>query len=256
MRKMLVAGNWKMNNTTQESLVLLASIESYLPAIPEGVDVVLIPPFTALYSLSVSLQDSSIQLGAQNIYWEDQGAFTGEISGAFIKDAGCNYVIIGHSERRKYFGETNKTVNKKIYAALRNDLTPIVCVGETLEERDSGKHKDIVEAQIKEGLNEIHSKDAEKMVVAYEPVWAIGTGKTATPEQAQEMHYFIRNLLEKLYDAPTANAIRILYGGSMNASNCTELLTQKDIDGGLIGGAALKGKDFTEIIKAAEHKNL
>lgn len=256
MRKMIIAGNWKMNNTIPEALKLFASIQHHIKAVPDGVEVVLVPPFTSLYSLSISLQDTELKLGAQDIYWEDIGAYTGEISGPFLKDAGCSYVIIGHSERRKYFGETDETVNKKLFAALRNELTPIVCVGETLGERESGRHMDVVEKQIKGGLSEVHSRDAEKIVVAYEPVWAIGTGKTATPAQAQEMHHFIRNVVEKMYDAPTAGKVRILYGGSVTASNSQDLLTQKDVDGALVGGASLKGSDFADIIRAAPHKNL
>jgi len=256
MRKILIAGNWKMNNSVSESLKLLASIQHHLKTIPDGVEVLIIPPYTSLYTLGVSLQDTMIKLGAQNLYWEDSGAYTGEVSGSFLSDIGCTYVVIGHSERRKYFGETNQTVNSKIYAALRNELTPIVCVGETLEERDSGNHEKVVETQLKEGLSNIHIRDAENIVVAYEPVWAIGTGKTATPLQAQEMHHFIRNYIEKLFDAPTAAKIRILYGGSLKPSNSAELLTQPDIDGGLIGGASLSGQDFADIVRAAPHANV
>ena len=257
MRSILIAGNWKMNNTVTESLKLLAGIQYFLENVPNGVEVVVIPPFTTLYSASISLQDTpKIKLGAQNLHWEDTGAYTGEVSGAFLSDVGCTHVVIGHSERRKYFGETNKTVNKKIFAALRNDLTPIVCVGETLEEREAGRHKNVIETQIKEGLSDLHVKDAENIVVAYEPVWAIGTGKTATPDQAQEMHAFIRNLIEKLFDAPTAGTIKILYGGSVKPSNSAELLTQRDIDGALVGGASLDAKDFADIVKALPHVNL
>jgi len=256
MRKALIAGNWKMNNTVPESLKLLTAIQHHLKTVPSDVDVVVIPPYTSLYSIGISLQGSAIQLGAQNIFWEDNGAFTGEVSGTFLSDVGCSYVTIGHSERRQFFGETNDGVNKKIYAALRNELTPIVCVGELLKDRESGNHFEVVETQIKEGLSGMHVRDAENLVLAYEPVWAIGTGKTASPDQAQEMHHFIRNLVEKLFDAPTAGKVRILYGGSVKPSNSAELLTQRDIDGALVGGAALSGEDFADIIRAAPHANL
>lgn len=256
MRRALIAGNWKMNNTVQESLMLLAAIQHYLKTPPADVDVVVIPPYTALYSVGVSLQDTQIKMGAQNIYYEDSGAYTGECSGPLLKEVGCDYVVIGHSERRKYFGETDQSVNLKIVAALRSELTPIFCCGETLEERENGKHMSVVERQIKEGLAGMHARDAQNIVVAYEPVWAIGTGKNATPEQAQEMHAFIRNLLEKLYDSPTANSVRILYGGSVKGTNSAQLLSQKDIDGALIGGASLNGEEFAEIVKGVPHKNV
>lgn len=256
MRKVLIAGNWKANNTIPDALKLLAAIQHHLKVVPEDVDVVIIPPFTALFSMDISLQEFPLALGGQDLFWEDNGAYTGEVTGAFLKDAGCNYVIVGHSERRKFFGDTNETVNKKMFAALRNDLIPIMCVGETLEERETNKHMAVVELQIKEGLKNIHLRDAENIVIAYEPVWAIGTGKTATATQAQEMHGFIRNLVEKIFDAPTANNMRILYGGSVNPSNCAELLVQKDIDGALVGGASLNGEQFAAIIKAAPHKTL
>lgn len=256
MKKLIIAGNWKMNNTVPEALKLVASLQHHLKTPPDSVEVVVIPPATSLYSVGVALQETSLKLGGQNMFWEDSGAYTGELSGPFLKDVGCDYVVLGHSERRKYFGETNEDINKKIFAALRNDLTPIFCVGESLKEREAGKHFDVIEKQIKEGLNTVHVRDAENIIVAYEPVWAIGTGKTATPEQAQEMHHFIRNLIEKLFDAPTAGKIRILYGGSVKPSNCAEILTQKDVDGALVGGASLDGKDFAEIALASPHKEL
>lgn len=256
MRPMIIAGNWKMNNVISDSLKLVAVLERKLKAFPENVEVVIAPPFTALSSVNITTQDTSIKLCGQNIHWEDAGAFTGEISGAFLKDAGCSYVIIGHSERRKYFGETDENVNKKILAALRNELIPIVCVGETLEERTASKQEEVVESQIKKAFFGLPVRDAENLVIAYEPVWAIGTGRTATPAEAQQMHRFIRNLIEKTFDSPTANKIRILYGGSVSASNSAELLTQRDIDGALVGGASLKGEEFAEIILATPHKSL
>lgn len=256
MRNIIIAGNWKLNNNVTESLKLVASLQHHLKTLPENIETVVIPPFTALYSVGVALQDSRIQLGAQDLFWEDTGAYTGEVSGPFLKDVGCNFVLIGHSERRKYFGETDDMVNKKAMAALRNELTPIICVGETLQERESGRHEEVVEHQVKSAFLEMHQRDAENVVMAYEPVWAIGTGKTASPEQAQEMHHFIRNLIEKLFDSPTANKIRLLYGGSVKASYSAALLSQKDIDGALVGGASLNGEDFAGIAKAAPHKNL
>ena len=256
MRNMMIAGNWKMNNNVSDSLKLIASIQYNVKTAPENVDIVVIPPFTALSSVSISLQDGFISLGAQNIFWEDDGAYTGESAGPFLKDVGCKYVVIGHSERRKYFNETNEKVNKRVFAALRNELIPIICVGETLQERESNRHEAVVEEQIKGAFSGVHVRDAENVVVAYEPVWAIGTGKTATPAQAQEMHHFIRNLIEKIFDAPTANQIKVLYGGSVNPTNSAELLTQRDIDGALVGGASLDGKEFSDIIRAAPHKNL
>lgn len=256
MRDTIIAGNWKMNNTVPESLKLLASIEHHVKKELPGIDIVVIPPFTSLYSVGISLQGSFIKMGAQNLFWENNGAYTGEVAGPFLKDIGCKYVLVGHSERRKYFGDTGETVNKKTLAALRNDLIPIICVGESLEERERKAHKDVVERQVKEALFGFHLRDVENVVVAYEPVWAIGTGKTASPEEAQEMHYFIRNLMEKVFDSPTANKIRILYGGSVTAKIAQDLLGQKDIDGALVGGASLKGEEFGNIVAAASLRQL
>lgn len=253
MKKPLIAANWKLNCTVPEALMLVAGLERHLK-IASIVDVVVAPPFTALYSVGIMLADSGIILAGQDIYWEEKGAYTGEISGTLLKDVGCEYVIIGHSERRKYFRETDDIVNKKLYAALRNALIPIMCIGETLEEREANKTFDVLEQQIKGGLAGFLQKDLENFVIAYEPVWAIGTGKNATPEQAEEAHHFIRNLLAKIYDAPTANGVRILYGGSVKASNCKELLTQPNIDGALVGGASLDAKGFADIVAQAVHK--
>lgn len=217
----------------------------------QNIDVVLCPAFTALSEVQETLGDSVIQLGAQDVYWEDQGAFTGELSAKMLKDAGCSFVIIGHSERRKYFAETNETVNKKIRAVLDNGLTPIVCVGETLEEREANKTFDVLEDHLKNGLKNISAENVLKLVLAYEPVWAIGTGKTATPEQAQEAHKFIRDLLSKLYNKEVAQSLRIQYGGSVKPENITELIMQPDIDGALVGGASLKIDSFAEIVRKA-----
>ncbi|HCT52063.1 MAG TPA: triose-phosphate isomerase, partial [Balneola sp.] len=198
------------------------------------------------------LYDSEVQVGAQNFYYEENGAFTGEISATMLAESGCNFVLVGHSERRQYFAETDETVNKKVVKALSEKLAPVICIGETLEQRKENIHFDLVSDQITAALKGITSNDALDTVVAYEPVWAIGTGETATPEQAQEMHKFIRQELEKIYDEETASAIRILYGGSMKPGNAKELLSQDDVDGGLIGGASLSAESFTEIISIAE----
>ena len=247
MVKSLVVANWKLNCTVPEALMLITGIEAHIKPSP-NVEVVVAPPFTALYSVGVALLDSTIRLAAQDISWEDRGAYTGEISGPFLKDVGCQYVIIGHSERRKYFGETNITVNKKIFAALRNDLIPIVCIGETIEEREAGKMYDTLERQLRGSLAAIQQKDLENFAIAYEPVWAIGTGKNATGLQIEESHHFIRNYIAKLHDAPTANNIPLLYGGSVKASNVKEIYAQKNVNGVLIGGASLDANGFCDAI--------
>ncbi len=249
-RKTIVAGNWKLNCTVQEALSLVTGLTAQFEQTP-NVEVVVAPPYTALYSVGVALSDSTIRLASQNIYWEERGAFTGAVSGSLLKDVGCSYAIIGHSERRKLFGETDESVNKRIFAALRNELVPIMCIGETLEERESGRTFDVIERQLKHGLVGLQQKDLENFVVAYEPVWAIGTGKNASNEQIQEAHHFIRNYIAKIYDAPTANNICILYGGSVKASNVKEIYAQKDVDGVLVGGASLDAKGFADIIAQA-----
>ncbi len=250
MSKQLIAANWKLNCTVEEALMLVTGVQAHLKTSP-NVEVAVAPTFTSLYSVGIALADSNIRLAAQDIFWEDKGAYTGEISGPLLKDIGCEYVIIGHSERRKYFGETNESVNKKILAALRNVLVPIMCIGETLEEREKGLTFEVLEKQIKNGLITIQQKDLENFVVAYEPVWAIGTGKNASNEQIAEAHHFIRNYIAKLYDAPTANNIKILYGGSAKASNCKEIYAQKNVDGLLVGGASLDAKGFCDMIAQA-----
>lgn len=217
----------------------------------ENVDIVICPPYTLLAYLADALDSSNIALGAQDAYWQDEGAFTGEISCKMLKDAGCGFVIIGHSERRQYFAETNETVNKKIKAALRHGLTPIVCVGETLSEREKDKTFEVLTDHIQNGLKDLNTQDMEKLVLAYEPVWAIGTGKTATPGQAQEAQKFIRDLLAKLFDKETADTLRIQYGGSVKPENINELLAEPDIDGALVGGASLSVESFSDIVKKA-----
>ena len=252
MRKKLIAGNWKMNNTSSTSKELIIEIMSGLTNdILDKVDVVVCPPFTTLDLAGELLHNKKIGIGAQNIHQKDEGAYTGEISAPMIKSLNCNYVILGHSERRQFFGETNHLINAKVKNALKNDLIPILCVGETLEERESNVHKKIVDEQVTLCLKDLTQNDMKNVIIAYEPVWAIGTGKTATPEQANEMHILIREALENLFGKATAENTRILYGGSMNDKNATELLAKPDIDGGLIGGASLKAESFIKIIKSA-----
>ena len=248
-RKKIIAGNWKMNKTVAEATELANGIKMDLANHSEC-DVVLCPPFTCIAAVSAVVQDCQIKIGGQNMHWESSGAYTGEVSPAMLRDLYCHYVILGHSERRSYFGETDEIVNKKVKAALASRLTPIVCVGETLEERDGGRAMAVVRTQVTNSLAGLGA-DLVKVVIAYEPVWAIGTGRTATAAQAQEMHAFIRKTLTEMSNEDTACSIRIQYGGSMKPSNSAELLGQPDIDGGLIGGAALDARSFVEIVKSA-----
>ena len=246
MRTPLIAGNWKLNNTLTESVELVGALKSAVKGV-DNVEIMVAPPFTAISMLATKLAGSNVKLGAQNCWFEESGAFTGEVSASLLKDAGCDYVIVGHSERRQIFGESNETINKKVNAVLANALSCILCVGETLEERESGDMFDILTAQVKEGLAGVN--ELSNVVVAYEPVWAIGTGKTASSEQAQEVHSFIRGLIQGLYDPETAAATRILYGGSVKPDNVDELMSMDDVDGALVGGASLKADDFARIVK-------
>ncbi len=248
MRKTIIAGNWKLNKTSLEAIDFVTILKRQLYDVSD-VDIVVCPPFTALGDVSELLIESNIALGAQNLYWEDSGAFTGEVSAPMIKAAGAKYVIIGHSERRQFFGETNENVTKKIKAALKHELIPIVCVGENLEQRESNQTFSVIENQCTESLSGFSKEDFEKIIIAYEPVWAIGTGKTATPAQAQEVHKFIRHLLSKLYNEDIASKTRIQYGGSVKPENTAELISQEDIDGALVGGASLKEESFVKIVK-------
>ncbi len=252
MRNYLIAGNWKMNCGPAEAAELVNAIKAEKSEFGEGVEVLVCPPFTSIAYAADAIGESSILLGAQNMHVEDSGAFTGEVSAPMLTGAGCTNVIIGHSERREYNGETDESVNAKTRKALSSELIPVVCVGEKLDERKSGIHMDLVAGQVKKAFADIPSSEAVDVVVAYEPVWAIGTGETASPEQAQEMHAHLRSTLIELYDEETADQIRILYGGSMKPGNADELLQQPDVDGGLIGGASLKAADFAEIISIAE----
>jgi len=244
MRKPIIAGNWKMNNTASEGAAL---VKELAPLVKDAnCDVVVCVPAIDIPAVSEALKGTNIGLGAQNVHFAEKGAFTGEISANMLKEYGVEYVIIGHSERRQYFGETDETVNKRTLTALAAGLTPIVCIGESLEERESGKTEDVLYTQIHEGLKNI--EDIKKIVIAYEPVWAIGTGKTATAEQANETIAFIRKTVGEMFCPKCAAALRIQYGGSMNAKNCKELMAMEEIDGGLIGGASLKAPDFATIV--------
>ena len=254
MRKTIIAGNWKMYKTIVEAIELANGLKrEFFKLDFAAVDVVLCPAFTALSEVAEVLTETGIGLGAQDVYWQNEGAFTGEVSPLMLKDAGCQYVIIGHSERRQFFSETNETVNKKIKAALEAGLAPIVCVGENLQEREAKKTFKVIEDHINNGLVDIGVDDMLKLVIAYEPVWAIGTGKTATGEQAQEVHKFIRDLLKKKYGQEAADNIRIQYGGSVKPENITELMNKPDVDGALVGGASLRIDSFSAIVvKASE----
>lgn len=248
MRKKIIAGNWKMNTTVEQAVELAQTVKQRYDNY--AVDVVLCAPFTNLYAVHQVIQDAPIALGAQDVFWEESGAFTGQISAGMLKAVGCQYVIIGHSERRQYFGETDDTVNKKIKKALEHRLTPIVCVGELLEQRAAHQTKAVVERQIVGALAGLKQTDVAQLVIAYEPVWAIGTGKVATPQQAQEVHNYIRKLVAKKVSSSVADHIRIQYGGSMKPDNAGDLFAQPDIDGGLIGGASLQADSFLGIINA------
>ena len=249
-RKVIIAGNWKMNKNASEGKALVEALKAQTAKF-ENVEIVVCPPFTTIGAAVEAAAGSNIGVGAQNIHWAANGAFTGEISADMLKTSGVEYVIIGHSERRQYFGETDETVNKRLVAALEAGLIPIVCIGELLEEREAGKTEEVLSTQIRGGLANVSAADAAKIVIAYEPVWAIGTGKTATPEMAQAAHAFIRAELAAMFGTDTAEAIRIQYGGSMKPANAKELVAQKDIDGGLIGGAALDAESFLSLISEA-----
>ena len=250
IRKKLIAGNWKMNKTSADASTLVQEIVAEVGRVTD-VDILVCPPFTSLESAGKLLEGSNVKLGAQNMHHEASGAYTGEISASMLRSTFATYVILGHSERRTYFAENDKFINQKVLAALKNQLKPVLCVGETLAERESGATLKVVQTQLEGALEGVSKEQATSVVVAYEPVWAIGTGKVATTEQAQEVHAFIRSLLVKLVGDAIVQKVRILYGGSMKPSNAPELLAQKDIDGGLIGGASLESRSFVELVKAA-----
>ncbi len=249
MRKPFIAGNWKMNLNRADAVALAAAVAKGADA-SKGIDVAVCPPSVYLDAVAGVVRGTGVGLGAQNMYHESKGAFTGELSAAMLKDVGCQYVILGHSERRHILGESDAAINLKVKAALAAGLTPILCVGETLAEREAGKTQQVNQTQFDGSLAGILADDMAKLVIAYEPVWAIGTGKTASPQQAQEVHLDLRNLLKTRYNAAIAEVVRIQYGGSVKADNAAELLEQPDIDGALVGGASLKADDFLGIIRA------
>ena len=248
-RSLLIAGNWKMYKDHNQAYSLALALKERLIDI-SSVKVVLCPPFTSLQAVSLALKGSSLFLGAQNIYWETEGAFTGEISPLMLLSLGCKYVIIGHSERRNLFQETNKTINLKLRAALKEHITPIFCIGETLQERERGKTELVIEEQLKEGLYDFSEELISRLVLAYEPIWAIGTGKTATPKQANDVHLFIRKKIEERFGLQIASSITILYGGSVKPENAKDLLKEPEIDGALVGGASLNEDSFEKIIRS------
>ena len=252
MRRILVAGNWKMNMGPEETRSVISGLRSEHSSIPESVDVLLCPPFVSLPAAAEALEGYNVDLGGQDVFYEDNGAFTGATSTSMLKEVGCSHVIIGHSERRAYFGDTDDVVNKKMKKALADGLTPIVCVGESLEQRNAGQHMGLVANQVERALEGLDEKEAEKVIIAYEPIWAIGTGETATPDQAQEMHAHIRDNLKKLYSDKLGESLRILYGGSVKPKNAEELFGQQDVDGGLIGGASMKVETLAPIISIAD----
>ncbi len=246
-RRLMIAGNWKLHKTIHEATELVRELRRLLAQVRDC-DLVVAPPYTALAAVRKALEDSTIELAAQELFWEDKGAFTGTVSGPMLKDAGCRYVLVGHSERRQFFGETLESSGKRVRAALRAGLVPIFCIGETLAEREAGKTLEVVGAQLDAGIKDLSVAELSGIVIAYEPVWAIGTGKVATPQQAQEAHAAIRERL-RARDPGAAEAIRILYGGSVKPDNAGELLGQADIDGALVGGASLTADQFVGIVK-------
>ena len=247
MRRALIIGNWKMNKTVGEAVEFARALAASLPD-PVGRDVAIAPPFTALYALAPVLRATAIALCAQDVHGEDRGAFTGEVSAPMLLDVGCRYGLAGHSERRRLFGESNEDINRKVKALIRAGLTPVLCVGESLEEREAGQTCSFVRRQLKEGLNNLPADDIRRTIVAYEPVWAIGTGRTAAPEQAQDVHRFIRQFIGHMAGNDRAGEVRILYGGSVSPENAGALMAQEDIDGVLVGGASLDVDSFRKII--------
>ena len=247
MRRPLIAGNWKMHTTVAEALQLASAVKQATAKVSSR-DVMIAPPFTALAAVGELVVGSGVVLGAQNVHWDEKGAFTGEISGSMLKDVGCKMVIVGHSERRQVFGETDAMINRRLEGAQQFGLIPVFCIGETLQEREAGRTLEVLERQVRAGLAGIKLQDGGQLVIAYEPVWAIGTGKTATEDQAQEAHRFIRDLLGDIFEKNIADQVRILYGGSVKPENIDILMQQDDIDGALVGGAALKAELFERII--------
>lgn len=246
-RRMMIAGNWKLHKTVAESLALVRELRRLLAQVRDC-DLVVAPPYTALYAVAKALEGSNIDLSAQEIFYEDKGAYTGTVSGPMLREVGCEYTLVGHSERRQFFGETLETSHARMRAALKSELKPIFCIGEMLDERQAGRTMDVVAAQLDAGIEGLTAKELDRVVIAYEPVWAIGTGQVATPQQAQEVHHAIRERLRTL-DAGVGDRMRILYGGSVKPDNAAELLGQEDIDGALVGGASLDAESFAGIAK-------
>jgi triosephosphate isomerase len=249
-RRKFVCGNWKMHKTAAEARALVREVRAAAEALSEAVDVAVAPPFTALSAAAAELAGSHIGLAGQDVFWEAQGAFTGEVSAAMLADAGCQFVLVGHSERRQFFAETDETVSRKVRASLGAGLHPIVCVGETLPEREGGRTLEVVGRQVRAGLAGLSAAEVGRLTLAYEPVWAIGTGRTATSVQAQEVHAALRSILRELAGG-SADSVRIQYGGSVKPDNAAELMAQPDVDGALVGGASLKASDFVQIVKGA-----
>ena len=250
MRKNIIAGNWKMNKNLSEAFQLVSELKNELNGKSLHADVIVAPPSIALDAINSLVKGTNIKLAAQNMHSEDSGAFTGELSAEMLKSVGCDFVILGHSERRTIFGESDEFINKKVIKAIDSGITPILCCGESLEERENGTTFAVVEKQLTAGLKNLKNEQVAEVIIAYEPIWAIGTGKTASPEQAQEVHAFIRNLLTRLTNAEVADNITIQYGGSVKPDNAKELFANPDVDGGLIGGASLKAEDFIQIVNA------
>jgi triosephosphate isomerase len=246
-RKPIIAGNWKMNKTSTEARDLASKLIPLVSGVKDR-DIVLAPPFTSIPAVAETIKGTNMALSAQDLFWEEKGAFTGEISAEMLLDLGCKYVIIGHSERRQFFGETEETVNKKVRQALNKGLLPIVCVGELLSEREAGKANEVIERQVVGALKGVAAAEMQKIVIAYEPVWAIGTGKTATPDQANEIHAFIRLKIKSMYNGDVAGSLRIQYGGSVTPENVSTLMAKPDIDGALVGGASLKPESFAALV--------
>jgi triosephosphate isomerase len=251
MRQKIIIGNWKMNKTVSEAIRLITELKGLLSGKQEA-EIVVAPSFVSVHPAEIAAQGTPIKIAAQNVHFEESGAYTGEVSAPMLADAGCKYVIVGHSERRQYFGETDQTVNRKLKSVLENEMSPVICVGESKEQREEKKTFFVLEAQLREGLRGVNDADGSQIIVAYEPIWAIGTGKTATPGIAQEAHAFIREKLSGIFRKDIAQKMRVIYGGSVTPSNAKDLLSQPDIDGALVGGASLEAKSFAEIINYGE----
>ncbi len=255
MKRPLIAGNWKMFKTISEAINLVNIIKAGTHKITDC-EIVICPPFIALAAISEAIRDTKIELGAQNMYSETEGAFTGEISPPMLKDVGCRYVILGHSERRQHFKETDEVINKKVISALKYTLVPILCLGETLEEREARRAFEVVKRQFDQSLKNLKAEEIERVVIAYEPVWAIGTGRTATPEQAEQMHSYIRRLLKEQYGEAVGERVKILYGGSVKPDNIAHLMAKPNLDGALVGGASIKAESFIQIVTNAQHQEI